>query len=133
MPDAGPTAVLPRRPLTVGELLDAAVLLLRDQARVLVPLALLLALAEQAVLHPLRMLAGAEPPYWWPAEFGDALPSTGCCWRPARAPRRRSSRCSAPRRHAAPARRCWDAVRGRPSCCAAPGSAWRCRPPSWSG
>ncbi|MFJ6955436.1 hypothetical protein ACISRB_28870, partial [Micromonospora aurantiaca] len=62
MPDAGPTAVLPRRPLTVGELLDAAVLLLRDQARVLVPLALLLALAEQAVLHPLRMLAGTEPP-----------------------------------------------------------------------
>ncbi|MCZ7473387.1 hypothetical protein [Micromonospora sp. WMMC273] len=74
MPDAGPTAVLPRRPLTVGELLDAAVLLLRDQARVLVPLALLLALAEQAVLHPLRMLAETEPPYWWPVEFGDALP-----------------------------------------------------------
>ncbi|MFG2065669.1 hypothetical protein ACGFKZ_02315 [Micromonospora tulbaghiae] len=75
MPDAGPTAVLPRRPLTVGELLDAAVLLLRDQARVLVPLALLLALAEQAVLHPLRMLAGTEPPYWWPAEFGGSLPA----------------------------------------------------------
>ncbi|OHX04088.1 hypothetical protein [Micromonospora sp. WMMB235] len=75
MPDAGPTAVLPRRPLTVGELLDAAVLLLRDQARVLVPLALLLALAEQAVLHPLRMLAGTEPPFWWPAEFGDSLPA----------------------------------------------------------
>ncbi|MCZ7425579.1 hypothetical protein O7607_07540 [Micromonospora sp. WMMA1949] len=74
MPDAGPTAVLPRRPLTVGELLDAAVLLLRDQARVLVPLALLLALAEQAVLHPLRMLAGTDPPYWWPAAFGETLP-----------------------------------------------------------
>ncbi|MET7468704.1 hypothetical protein ABZU22_00945 [Micromonospora sp. NPDC005222] len=74
MPDAGPTAVLPRRPLTVGELLDAAVLLLRDQARVLVPLALLLALAEQAVLHPLRMLVAADPPSWWPAEIGDSLP-----------------------------------------------------------
>lgn len=74
MPDAGPTAVLPRRPLTVGELLDAAVLLLRDHARVLVPLALLLALAEQALLHPLRLLADAHPPQWWPADFGDALP-----------------------------------------------------------
>ncbi|MER7995445.1 hypothetical protein [Micromonospora chalcea] len=74
MPDAGPTAVLPRRPLTVGELLDAAVLLLRDHARVLVPLALVLALAEQAVLHPLRLLVEADPPQWWPADFGDSLP-----------------------------------------------------------
>ncbi|MCT2277968.1 hypothetical protein M3G91_10060 [Micromonospora chalcea] len=74
MPDAGPTAVLPRRPLTVGELLDAAVLLLRDNARVLVPLALLLALAEQAVLHPLRLLVEADPPQWWPADLGDSLP-----------------------------------------------------------
>ncbi|MEU7710932.1 hypothetical protein ACGF5H_20470 [Micromonospora chalcea] len=74
MPDAGPTAVLPRRPLTVGELLDAAVLLLRDHARVLVPLALLLALAEQAALHPLRLLAEADPPQWWPADTGDPLP-----------------------------------------------------------
>ncbi|WBB83804.1 hypothetical protein O7542_20925 [Micromonospora sp. WMMC264] len=74
MPDAGPTAVLPRRPLTVGELLDAAVLLLRDHARVLVPLALVLALAEQAVLHPLRLLVEADPPQWWPADLGDALP-----------------------------------------------------------
>lgn len=66
MSDVGPTAVLPRRPLTVGELLDSAVLLLRDQARVLVPLAVLLALGEQALLHPLRVLAGARPPEWWP-------------------------------------------------------------------
>ncbi|MFI7282199.1 hypothetical protein ACIBOV_18255 [Micromonospora chersina] len=65
MPDVGPTAVLPRRPLTVGELLDSAVLLLRSQARVLVPLAVLLALGEQALLHPLRVLAGARPPEWW--------------------------------------------------------------------
>ncbi|MGW4154497.1 hypothetical protein ACWEDF_15230 [Micromonospora chersina] len=65
MPDVGPTAVLPRRPLTVGELLDSAVLLLRNQARVLVPLAVLLAVGEQALLHPLRVLAGARPPEWW--------------------------------------------------------------------
>ncbi|PTA45068.1 hypothetical protein [Micromonospora sp. RP3T] len=67
MSDVGPTAVLPCRPLTVGELLDAAVLLLRDQARVLLPLAVALALAEQAVLYPVRLLAGAHPPGWWPA------------------------------------------------------------------
>ncbi|MCW3814705.1 hypothetical protein ONA91_09580 [Micromonospora sp. DR5-3] len=65
MPDVGPTAVLPRRPLTVGELLDSAVLLLRGQARLLVPLAVLLALGEQALLHPLRALAGAHPPAYW--------------------------------------------------------------------
>ncbi|GAB3063953.1 hypothetical protein [Micromonospora schwarzwaldensis] len=68
MSDAGPTAVLPRRPLTVGELLDAAVLLLRDQARVLLPLAVALAAAEQAVLYPLRLLAGVHPPGWWPGD-----------------------------------------------------------------
>ncbi|SBT52266.1 hypothetical protein [Micromonospora auratinigra] len=66
MPDVGPTAVLPRRPLTVGELLDAAVLLLRGQARVLVPLGVLLALGEQLLLHPLRVLADARPPAWFP-------------------------------------------------------------------
>lgn len=71
MPDAGPTAVLPRRPLTVGELLDSAVLLLRDQARLLVPLGVLLALAEQLLLHPLRVLAAARPPEWLPV--GDRL------------------------------------------------------------
>ncbi|MEV0002306.1 hypothetical protein AB0H28_08480 [Micromonospora sp. NPDC050980] len=70
MSDAGPITVLPRRPLTVGELLDAAVLLLRDQARVLLPLAVALALAEQAVLYPMRVLAGAHPPGWWPGDEG---------------------------------------------------------------
>jgi hypothetical protein len=64
VPDVGPTAVLPRRPLTVGELLDSAVLLLRGQARLLLPLALPLALGEQALLHPLRVLAGTRPPTW---------------------------------------------------------------------
>lgn len=65
MPDVGPTAVLPRRPLTVGELLDSAVLLLRAQARLLVPVGVLLALAEQLLLYPLRELAAARPPEWW--------------------------------------------------------------------
>ncbi|MFR9779265.1 hypothetical protein ACL02O_24815 [Micromonospora sp. MS34] len=66
MPDVGPTAVLPRRPLTVGELLDSAVLLLRGQARLLVPLGVLLALGEQLLLQPLRALAGTQPPEWFP-------------------------------------------------------------------
>ncbi|PWR16303.1 hypothetical protein DKT69_06410 [Micromonospora sicca] len=65
MPDVGPTAVLPRRPLTVGELLDSAVLLLRGQARLLIPLAVPLALGEQLLLHPLRVLADARPPEYW--------------------------------------------------------------------
>ncbi|WP_328339866.1 hypothetical protein [Micromonospora sp. NBC_00421] len=65
MPDVGPTAVLPRRPLTVGELLDSAVLLLRSQGRVLVPAGVLLATGEQLLLYPLRRLADAVPPVWW--------------------------------------------------------------------
>ncbi|MFI6262065.1 hypothetical protein [Micromonospora sp. NPDC051006] len=65
MPDAGPIAVLPRRPLTVGELLDSAVLLLREQARILVPFAAVLAVGEQLLLLPLRLTAGAGPPIWW--------------------------------------------------------------------
>ncbi|MEU7614703.1 hypothetical protein AB0B27_01105 [Micromonospora rifamycinica] len=69
MPDLGPTAVLPRRPLTVGELLDSAVLLLRTQGRVLIPLGVLLAAGEQVLLYPLRRLADAVPPVWW-AEGG---------------------------------------------------------------
>ncbi|GHJ10024.1 hypothetical protein TPA0907_43910 [Micromonospora humidisoli] len=65
MPDVGPTTVLPRRPLTVGELLDSAVLLLRAQGRVLIPLGVLLAAGEQLLLYPLRRLADALPPVWW--------------------------------------------------------------------
>lgn len=65
MPDVGPIAVLPRRPLTVGELLDSAVLLLREQARVLLPLAAVLAVGEQLLLLPLRLAAGTAPPVWW--------------------------------------------------------------------
>ncbi|GIG86073.1 hypothetical protein [Plantactinospora endophytica] len=66
MPDAGPTAVLPLRPLTVGELIDSAVLLLRDHARVLVPVALVLAVLEQLLLHPLRLVAEVTPPAYLP-------------------------------------------------------------------
>ncbi|PWU58869.1 hypothetical protein DLE60_19460, partial [Micromonospora globispora] len=65
MPDVGPTAVLPRRPLTVGELLDSAVLLLRGQARLLIPLAIPFALGEQLLLQPLRVMADARPPEYW--------------------------------------------------------------------
>ncbi|MFC8615047.1 hypothetical protein ACFT9M_01330 [Micromonospora purpureochromogenes] len=64
MPDVGPTAVLPRRPLTVGELLDSAVLLLRTQGRLLLPLGALFAVGEQLLLHPLRLATGVEPPSW---------------------------------------------------------------------
>ena len=66
MPDAGPTAVLPLRPLTIGELIDSAVLLLRDHARVLVPVALILTVLEQLLLHPLRLAAEVAPPGYLP-------------------------------------------------------------------
>ncbi|QOC93549.1 hypothetical protein [Micromonospora craniellae] len=65
MPEAGPTAVLPGRPLTVGELLDSAVLLLRHHASTLLPLAAVLALGEQLLLLPLRTALGVGPPLWW--------------------------------------------------------------------
>ncbi|GAA4680973.1 hypothetical protein [Phytohabitans rumicis] len=58
--------MLPLRPLTVGELLDAAVSLLRGYGRVLLPVAAVLAAAEQALLAPLRRAAGAEPPAYLP-------------------------------------------------------------------
>ncbi|MFI7578108.1 hypothetical protein [Micromonospora sp. NPDC049497] len=73
MPDAGPTVVLPRRPLTVGEVLDSAVLLLRDHAAVLVPLALVLTVGEQLLLYPLRLAAGTGPPTWIVGFDGFAL------------------------------------------------------------
>ncbi|WP_117215016.1 hypothetical protein [Allorhizocola rhizosphaerae] len=49
---------LPRRPLTVGELLDAAVQLVRAAPRSLLVLAAGLAVAEQGVLYPLREVLG---------------------------------------------------------------------------
>jgi hypothetical protein len=64
--DAGPSAALPLRPLTVGELLDAAVGVLRDNARALLPVAAVLAAAEQAVLYPVRRWAHAHPPTFIP-------------------------------------------------------------------
>jgi hypothetical protein len=53
--------VLPLRPLTLGELLDAAVVLLRRHATVLLPVAAVLTAAEQALLYPLRDAAGLAP------------------------------------------------------------------------
>ncbi|RIV34609.1 hypothetical protein [Micromonospora radicis] len=74
MPDVGSTAALPGRPLTVGELLDSAVLLLRGHAGVLLPLAAVLAVGEQLLLLPLRTAVGADPPLWWAAGLGNLGP-----------------------------------------------------------
>ncbi|MEV0561164.1 hypothetical protein [Dactylosporangium sp. NPDC050588] len=52
--------VIPLRPLTFGELLDAGVLLLRANARLFLVAAFVLAVCEQAVLFPLRSVAGAD-------------------------------------------------------------------------
>jgi hypothetical protein len=54
----------------VGELLDSATLLLRDNARVLVPVGAVLAVLEQLLLHPLRLAAGAVPPLYGPPPGG---------------------------------------------------------------
>ncbi|GAB7040239.1 MULTISPECIES: hypothetical protein [Catenuloplanes] len=66
MDHAGPSAALPQRPLTVGELLDAAVGVLRDNARALLPAGLLLAATEQVALAPVRAWANARPPTYVP-------------------------------------------------------------------
>ena len=68
---AGPgEAALPLRPLTVGEVLDAATNLLRRYARPLLSTALVLAVLEQVALYPLRRAAGVGPPWYWPAHLG---------------------------------------------------------------
>lgn len=54
-----PGEVIPLRPLTVSELLDAAVELLRRNVLGLLPVAAVLALLEQAALYPLRSAAAA--------------------------------------------------------------------------
>jgi hypothetical protein len=59
---------LPLRPMTLGELLDAATVLLRRRALPLLGASALLALAEQLVLAPLRAAAYLSPPYYGPAE-----------------------------------------------------------------
>ncbi|MEV6690256.1 hypothetical protein AB0M35_02085 [Micromonospora sp. NPDC051196] len=74
MPYAGPIAVLPSRPLTVGELLDSAVLLLRGHAAALLPLAGVFALVEQVLLLPLRTAVGVNPPLWWAPSLGSLAP-----------------------------------------------------------
>ncbi|MBT8228285.1 MAG: hypothetical protein HKP61_04090 [Dactylosporangium sp.] len=57
---------MPLRPLTVGELLDAAVGLLRENAKTLLAVALVLAAVEQVALYPLRDLAAVRPPTYFP-------------------------------------------------------------------
>jgi len=57
---------MPLRPLTLGELLDAAVVLLRERARTLLTAGLVLAAAEQALLFPLRRPLAADPPFYLP-------------------------------------------------------------------
>lgn len=52
--------MLPLRPLTVGELLDASVALLRTRGLLLVGLGVAAAAAEQAVLFPLRRFADVD-------------------------------------------------------------------------
>lgn len=64
----GARGVLPLRPLTVGELLDAAVTLLRVRWRLLVGWGIAVAALEQAVLFPLRRLADVDASYYPPAD-----------------------------------------------------------------
>jgi hypothetical protein len=57
---------LPLRPLTVGEVLDAATNLLRRYASQLLIAALVLAMLEQLALYPLRLTAHVAPPWYYP-------------------------------------------------------------------
>jgi len=54
------TSAIPWRPLTAGELLDAALLVLRGHAAALLPLAAILAVGEQWLLGPLRTWVGLD-------------------------------------------------------------------------
>jgi hypothetical protein len=58
---------LPLRPMTLGELLDAAMALLRVRAVPLLAGAAVLATAEQLALAPLRRAAFLSPPFYGPA------------------------------------------------------------------
>ncbi len=60
MSDLTRPGALPLRPLTTGELLDGAVVLLRARPFQLIGLGVLLALAEQVVLFPLRSFANQD-------------------------------------------------------------------------
>ncbi|GGQ79388.1 hypothetical protein [Couchioplanes azureus] len=66
---------LPLRPMTLGELLDAAMTLLRARALPLLLTAGVLAALEQALLMPLRHAAFAGPPL-----YGPARDSLGSWW-----------------------------------------------------
>ena len=59
---------LPLRPMTLGELLDAAMTLLRRRAVPLLGASAVLAVLEQLFLAPLRGMAYVTPPYYGPAE-----------------------------------------------------------------
>lgn len=58
---------LPLRPMTLGELLDAAMALLRRRALPLLCASAVLAGLEQAALAPLRRIAFLSPPFYGPA------------------------------------------------------------------
>ena len=58
--DHSQPGALPLRPMTTGELLDAAVVVLRTRTGRLIGLGLALAVLEQAVLFPLRRLADVD-------------------------------------------------------------------------
>ena len=57
--------IVPLRAMTAGEILDAAVALLRRRALPLLCLSLTLAAAEQLLLTRLRAGAGLEPPFYY--------------------------------------------------------------------
>ncbi|MFC4068451.1 hypothetical protein [Actinoplanes subglobosus] len=62
----GETGIIPLRAMTAGEILDAAVALLRRHAAPLLTLALALSAAEQLLLSQLRTFAELSPPlYYW--------------------------------------------------------------------
>jgi hypothetical protein len=58
--DHSQPGALPLRPLTTGELLDAAVVVLRTRTGRLIGLGIVLAALEQAVLFPLRRIADVD-------------------------------------------------------------------------
>jgi hypothetical protein len=61
---------LPLRPMTLGELLDAAMVLLRRRALPLLGSAAVLAAAEQLALAPVRAAAALTPPFYGPPNGG---------------------------------------------------------------
>jgi hypothetical protein len=60
--------IIPLRPLTLAELLDAALELLRRNALGLLTVSAVLAITEQVLLYPLRAVAGAVPPHYDPLD-----------------------------------------------------------------